>query len=181
MIVLETERLILSRLDPDRDSEFIVGLVNGPSFLRYIGDKGVRTLADARRYITDGPLKSYETNGYGLYKVELKSNLTPIGMCGLIKRDTLPDADIGFAFLEEYWGAGYAYESAAAVMSYAREKLSIKRVLAITTPDNVASGKLLNKIGLKFDRLIQLTADSPEVKLFTTDCDEASEKDGHGY
>ena len=156
MIVLETERLILSRLDPDRDSEFILGLVNGPSFLRYIGDKGVRTLADARRYITDGPLKSYETNGYGLYKVELKSDMTPIGMCGLIKRDTLPDADIGFAFLEGYWGAGYAYESAAAVMSYAREKLGIKRVLAITTPDNVASGKLLNKIGLKFDRLIQL-------------------------
>ena len=169
MIVLETERLILSRLDPDEDVEFILGLVNGPSFLRYIGDKGVRTLADARAYITEGPMKSYQTNGYGLYKVALKKDLTPIGMCGLVKRDTLPDADIGFAFLESYWGAGYAYESAAAVMGYAREELDLKRVLAITTPDNIASGKLLNKIGLRFDRLIQLTADSPEVKLFTSD------------
>jgi RimJ/RimL family protein N-acetyltransferase len=168
MIVLETERLTLSHLEPDSDAQFILALVNEPSFLRYIGDKGVRTVEDARRYIADGPQKSYETNGYGLYKVELKSELRPIGMCGLIKRDTLPDADIGFAFLEGYWREGYGYESAAAVMSYAREKLGITRVLAITTPDNVASGKLLNKIGLTFDRLIRLAPDASEVKLFTT-------------
>jgi RimJ/RimL family protein N-acetyltransferase len=173
MIVLETERLRLAHLDPETDTEFILRLVNEPSFLHYIGDKGVRTLADARRYITDGPQKSYETNGYGLYKVELKTDSTPIGMCGLVKRDTLPDADIGFAFLERYWGEGYAYESADAVMRYAREKLGIKRVLAITTPDNVASGKLLNKIGLRFDRLKKLSADAAEVKLFTTE--EANE------
>src|SRR5262249_54768935 len=145
MIVLETERLRLRRLDPTTDAEFILELVNEPSFLQYIGDKGVRTLADARRYMTDGPVQSYETNGYGLYKVELKSDATPIGMCGLLKRDTLPDADIGFAFLTRYWNEGYAYESAAAVMKYAREQLAINRVLAITTPDNIASGKLLNK------------------------------------
>jgi RimJ/RimL family protein N-acetyltransferase len=169
MIVLETERLILRQLDPDMDAEFILRLVNEPPFVRYIGDKGVRTLADARRYITDGPQKSYETNGYGLYKVELKNDATPIGMCGLVRRDTLPDADIGFAFLERYWGEGYAHESAAAVMRHAREKLGLKRVLAITTPDNVASGKLLNKIGLRFDRLIKLTPDASEVKLFMTD------------
>ena len=169
MIVLETERLRLRHLDPNTDTEFILRLVNEPPFLHYIGDKDVRTLADARQYITDGPQKSYDINGYGLYKVELKSDGAAIGMCGLVKRDTLPDADIGFAFLEGYWGEGYAYESAAAVMRYAREKLSIRRVLAITTPDNVASGKLLNKIGLSFDRLIKLTADSPEVKLFTSD------------
>ena len=169
MIVLETERLRLRRLDPDTDAEFILRLVNEPPFHHYIGDKDVRTLADARRYITDGPQKSYETNGYGLYKVELKSDATPIGMCGLLKRETLPDPDIGFAFLEDYWNKGYAYESAAGVMDYAREQLGMKRVLAITTPDNVASGKLLNKIGLTFDRLIKLTADASEVKLFTTD------------
>jgi len=169
MIVLETERLILGHLDPDTDVEFILRLVSEPPFIRYIGDKGVRTLSDARRYITDGPLKSYEINGYGLYKVELKSDGAAIGMCGLVKRDTLPDADIGFAFLENYWNKGYAYESAAAVMDYAREKLGIKRLLAITTPDNVASGKLLNKLGLRFDRTIQLTPDASEVKLFTTD------------
>jgi RimJ/RimL family protein N-acetyltransferase len=159
----------LRHLDEDTDAEFILRLVNEPPFVRYIGDKGVRTPADARRYITDGPQKSYEANGYGLYKVELKNGATPIGMCGLVKRDTLPDADIGFAFLERYWAEGYAYESAAAVMRYAREELGIKRLLAITTPDNVASGKLLNKIGLRFDRLIKLTPDASEVKLFTTD------------
>ena len=169
MIVLETERLILRRLDPDTDAEFILQLVSEPPFIHYIGDKGVRTLVDARRYITDGPQRSYETNGYGLYKVELKNEGAAIGMCGLVKRDTLPDADIGFAFLENYWNQGYAYESAVAVMEYAREALGIKRVLAITTPDNIASGKLLNKIGLRFDRLIKLTADASEVKLFTTD------------
>ena len=144
-------------------------LANEPPFLRYIGDKGLRTVADARRYITDGPQKSYETNGYGLYKVELKSDGTAIGMCGLVKRDTLPDADVGFAFLEQYWGEGYAYEAAAATMKYAREELGIKRILAITTPDNAASGKLLNKIGLRFDRLVKLTPDAGDVKLFTTD------------
>ena len=168
MIVLETERLILRHLDPDTDVEFILRLVSEPPFIRYIGDKGVRTLADARRYIIDGPLKSYEINGYGLYKVELKSEGTAIGMCGLVKRDTLPEADIGFAFLQSYWKRGYAYESAAAVMTYARENLGMDRILAITTPDNVASGTLLNKIGLRFDRLINLAPDAPEVKLFTT-------------
>jgi RimJ/RimL family protein N-acetyltransferase len=169
MTVLETARLRLRHLDPETDAEFILELVNEPPFLQYIGDKGVRTFADARRYIADGPLKSYEANGYGLYKVELKSDATPIGMCGLVKRDTLPDADIGFAFLKRFWNEGYAFESAAAVMKYAREQLAIKRVLAITTPNNVASGKLLNKIGLRFDRVIKLTIDSPEVKLFTTE------------
>jgi RimJ/RimL family protein N-acetyltransferase len=169
MIVLETERLILRRLDPDTDAEFILKLVNEPSFHQYIGDKGVRTVEDARAYILNGPAKSYEVNGFGLYKVELKNDANPIGMCGLVKRDTLPDADIGFAFLEDYWNKGYAYESAAAVMKYASEKLGIVRVLAITTPDNVASGRLLNKIGLRFDRLTKLSAEAPEVKLFTTD------------
>ena len=172
MIVLETERLILRRLDPTADAEFILRLLNEPSFLHYIGDKGVRTLGDAQRYIIDGPVKSYETNGFGLCKVELKNDATPIGMCGLVKRDTLPDADIGFAFLEAYWNKGYAHESAAAIMKHAREILGIKHVLAITTPDNEASGKLLEKIGLRFDRLTKLSADAPEVKLFTSDSDE---------
>jgi RimJ/RimL family protein N-acetyltransferase len=174
MIVLETERLRLRHLDPDADAQFILELVNEPPFLQYIGDKGVRTLADARGYITDGPVKSYKTNGYGLYKVELKTDAASIGMCGLLKRDTLPDADIGFAFLKRYWNEGYAYESAAAVMKYAREQLAINRVLAITTPDNVASGKLLNKIGLRFDRVIKLAPEADEVKLFTSENDETS-------
>ena len=168
MIILETKRLRLRHLAPDLDAEFILELLNDPSFIRYIGDKGVRDLDAARRYIVEGPMKSYEAYGFGLYLVELKMNRA-IGICGVLKRDTLPDPDIGFAFLPAYWNQGYAFESAAAVMDHARETLELARVLAITSPDNEASQKLLNKIGLRFDRLVKLTEDSPEVKLFTTD------------
>ena len=169
MIILETKRLRLRHLAPDLDAEFILELLNDPSFIRYIGDKGVRDLDAARRYIVDGPVKSYQAHGFGLNLVELKTNGAPIGICGVLKRDTLPDPDIGFAFLPAYWNQGYAFESAAAVMDHARETLKLARVLAITSPDNEASQKLLNKIGLRFDRLVKLTEDAPEVKLFTTD------------
>lgn len=166
MTVLKTERLILSHLTCD-DAEFILRLLNEPSFIRYIGDKNVRTLEEARNYVLTGPIASYEGNGFGLYKVELKEQRTPIGIAGLVKRDTLPDVDIGFAFLPEYWSHGYAYESAAAVMKYGHDVLGLDRILAITSPDNEASAKLLAKIGLKFDRMIRLSDDSPEIKLFT--------------
>jgi RimJ/RimL family protein N-acetyltransferase len=167
MIILETDRLILSKLSLE-DAEFMFELVNEPSFIRYIGDKGVRNLDDARAYIVDGPVASYERNGFGLYKVELKASGAPIGICGLLKRDTLPDADIGFAFLPAHWSQGYAFESAAAVMNYAREALKLKRILAITSPDNQASAKLLGKIGLRFERMIKLSDDAEEIKLFSS-------------
>ena len=168
MIILETERLRLRHLAPDIDAEFILELLNDPSFIRYIGDKGVRDLDAARRYIIDGPAKSYEAHGFGLYLVELKVNETPIGICGLVKRDTLPNPDIGFAFLPQYWKKGYAFESAVAVMQYARDTLKQDRILAITSPDNEASGRLLDKIGLRFEKMIRLGEDAPEIKLFTT-------------
>jgi ribosomal-protein-alanine N-acetyltransferase len=174
MIVLETDRLILRHLSPDTDAEFILDLLNQPSFIQYIGDKGVRTLDDARGYITTGPMKSYEQNGFGLYRVELKENSVPIGISGLVKRDTLPDADIGFAFLPEYWRQGYALESAVAVIKHAREVLRLERVLAITSPDNEASARLLWKIGLRFDRLIKLSEDASEVRLFISDGAESA-------
>ena len=165
---IETERLILRRLSED-DAAFIVELLNEPSFIQYIGDKGVRTLDDARQYILNGPVKSYEENGFGLNKVELKSSGAPIGISGLVKRNTLPDADIGFAFLPEYWNQGYAIESARAVMDHARNVLGIDRVVAITSPDNEASGRLLEKIGLRFKRMISLSEGAAEVKLFAPD------------
>lgn len=168
MIVLETERLILRKLSVD-DAEFVLELLNEPSFLRHIGDKGVRNLEDARGYILNRLIASYERNGYGLYLVEIKESGIPIGISGLVKRDTLPDADIGFAFLPEYWARGYAVESALAVMKYARETLKLDRILAITSPDNEASAKLLGKIGLRFDRMITLSDDGDEVRLFTTE------------
>ncbi len=159
----------MRRLSPNIDAEFILELLNDPSFIRYIGDKGVRDLDAARRYIIDGPVKSYDANGFGLYLAELKTNETPIGICGLVKRDTLPHADIGFAFLPAYWNQGYAFESAAAVMDHARETLKLGCILAITSPDNEASEKLLDKIGLRFEKTIRLSEDAPEIKLFTID------------
>ena len=165
MIVLETERLLLRRLTVD-DAEFILELLNQPSFLRYIGDKGVRNTEDAIRYIQTGPVASYERFGFGLYLVELKESGIAIGMCGLIKRDSLPNVDVGFAFLPDYWSRGYAFEAASAVMKYGREKLGLSRIVAITSIDNVASINLLEKVGLKFERLVKLDEDQAEVKLF---------------
>jgi len=168
MKVLETDRLILRHLSAD-DAEFVLELLNEPSFIRYIGDKQVRTLDDARAYVREGPVKSYGLYGFGLNLVQLKSDLTPIGICGLLKRDTLPDPDIGFAFLPAYWHQGYAFEAAAAVMQHARAELGCHRILAITTPDNEASGRLLGKIGLRFERVVKLSDDAAEVKLYTSD------------
>jgi len=167
-IILETPRLLLRHFSSD-DAEFVLRLLNEPSFLRFIGDKGVRNLDDARKYLANGPIASYERNGFGLYLVALQEEGTAIGMCGLIKRDGLPDPDIGFAFLPDYWSRGYAYEAAAAVMTYARETLALNRILAITSLDNEASGRLLEKIGLRFDRIIKFSAEGEELKLFVSE------------
>lgn len=165
MKVLETDHLILRRLAPD-DAGFILELLNDAAFIRFIGDKGVRTLGDARNYIQNGPAASYERFGFGLFAVDLKPGNIAIGICGMLKRDTLPDPDIGFAFLPAYRNKGYAFESAAAVMIYAREVLGFSRILAITSPDNEASGRLLEKIGLRFERMVKLSEETDEVKLF---------------
>jgi RimJ/RimL family protein N-acetyltransferase len=168
MSLLETERLILRELNVD-DAQFILTLLNEPSFLRYIGNKKVRNLDDARRYILDGPVASYERHGFGLYLVALKDSQTPVGMCGLLKRDELPDADIGFAFLPDFWNKGLAFESASAVLNYSRETLKLERVLAIVNPDNEASIKLLGKLGMTFQRDMKLSEDRDHVKLFAID------------
>jgi [ribosomal protein S5]-alanine N-acetyltransferase len=168
MHVLETERLTLRRLTTD-DAPFILELLNDPAFLRFIGDKGVRTLEDARQYILQGPMLSYETLGFGLYLVTLKSASIPIGICGLIKRDVLEDVDIGFAFLPDYRASGYGFEAALAVRDYGMKVLGLKRILAITNPDNAGSIRVLEKIGLKFDRMIRLTPESPEIRLYRSE------------
>jgi RimJ/RimL family protein N-acetyltransferase len=168
MIVGETSRLSLRRLRLD-DAPFILALVNEPAWIRFIGDRGVRTLEDAHRYLQDGPFASYEHFGFGLYAVELRAAAVPIGMCGLLKREALQDVDIGFALLERYWGHGYAYESAAAVMDLARDQFALKRVVAITTTDNHSSGALLEKIGMHFERMIRMPNDDEELRLFARD------------
>ena len=154
MLVLETERLLLRPFTTDKDAAFILTLLNEPSFLQYIGDKKVRNLDDARQYLLNGPIASYEKNSFGLLCVELKDSQTWIGMCGLLKREELPEPDIGFAFLPDFWNKGYAIEAAAAVMKDARERLQLNRILAIVNPDNYASMKLLERLGLRFERML---------------------------
>jgi RimJ/RimL family protein N-acetyltransferase len=166
--ILETERTILREVTKD-DTEFILDLLNQPSFIRFIGDRNVRTVAGAVEYIESRFADSYRQFGFGMYAVESKETGTPIGICGFVKRDSLPDADIGFAFLPQFEKKGYAFESANAVLNYGREVLGLERVLAITSKDNESSGRLLAKINFKFESLIKLPHDDEELKLFSSD------------
>jgi RimJ/RimL family protein N-acetyltransferase len=164
MSVLQTRRLELRELGFD-DAAFILELLNEADFVRYIGDKGVRTLADAREYILKGPMDSYGRNGFGPYATCLRDG-TPIGICGLVKRDGLSDPDVGFAFLSRHRSKGYAAESARAVLAHARSVLNLRRIVAITTTDNFNSIAVLKKIGLQFERMVRLGEESTELKLF---------------
>jgi len=162
--LLSTARLELRELELT-DDVFILRLLNEEGFVRHIGDKGVRTLADAREYLSTGPIESYRRNGFGLYLTSLRGG-EPIGMCGLVKRESLPDVDVGFAFLSEHWSKGYAAESAAAVLAYGKQCLGLRRIVAITAPDNRGSIAVLEKIGLRFERMVRLADDRQELKLF---------------
>lgn len=162
MKIIETERLALRRLTLE-DAEFIRELVNEPSWIRFIGDRGVRTAEQARTYLENGPIAMYRRCGFGLWLVEIKATGEPVGICGLIKRDTLEDVDIGFAFLPRYWGRGYALESARAVMDYGRQILELDRIVAITSPDNASSIRLLERIGLRFERTIELAGSATQL------------------
>jgi [ribosomal protein S5]-alanine N-acetyltransferase len=165
--MLETERLHL-RLPADADAPFILAMVNDPDWLRYIGDRKVHNLEDARGYIAKGPLATHARHGHSLLLVALKDG-TPIGLCGLLRRDTLEQPDIGFAFLPQYRGQGYALEAAAAVLADGRDRLGLRRILAITSPDNSASGRLLQKLGLRLEGLRLLPGEAREVKLYSVD------------
>ncbi|MFF2177990.1 GNAT family N-acetyltransferase [Lysinibacillus sp. NPDC058147] len=167
MKIFETERLIL-RLQTTDDADFILELVNDPSWLQFIGDRGVRTVEDACEYIVNA-LRMYEQFGFCFYLVERKEDQIPLGLCGLNKRVSLEDVDIGYAFLPRYWGKGYAYEAASATLAYGIDKLGLNRIVAITTQDNHASAKLLEKIGLEFERLVQFSNDAEELRLFSFD------------
>jgi ribosomal-protein-alanine N-acetyltransferase len=163
-LVAETGRLRLRRFTAD-DAPFVLELLNDPDFLRNIGDRGVRTDADARGYILDGPVASYERNGFGLYLVELAASGDPIGMCGLVRREALPGPDIGFAFLPAWRGRGYGLEAARAVMRHAEEDCGLRRLVAIVSPGNTASRRLLERIGFRFEGMTRLADDAAEVEL----------------
>lgn len=166
--ILETERLRIRPLSADSESDaaFVNRQLNEPSFLKNIGDRGVHSLEQARAYLLKGPVASYASNGFGLCRVELKANGATVGMCGLVKRATLEDVDLGYALLPEYFGHGYAVEAAAAVLADARSRLGLRRVVAITDPRNEASVRVLERLGFSFERRVRLTADDIELKLF---------------
>lgn len=167
MKVLETERLIIRWLNMD-DANFILELLNSPGWLQFIGDRGIRTAEEARDYIVNGPMSMYTRLRFGLYAVELKESLTLIGICGLIKRESLEDVDLGYAFLPGFWGKGYAYEAAKADVLYGKETLILNRLVAITTSDNHSSAKLLQKIGFQFERMVTFN-DNEDLMLFASD------------
>jgi ribosomal-protein-alanine N-acetyltransferase len=166
--VLTTERLALRRLSP-ADAEFIVELLNDPAFLQFVGDNAGRPADDACRYILDGPMASYERNGFGLWLVALKESGLPVGMCGLLRRESLQDVDIGFAFLPDHRSRGYAFESASAVLQYGRRELGLKRIVAITDPDNAGSIRVLQKLGMRFERMIAVSEGAPEIQLLASE------------
>jgi [ribosomal protein S5]-alanine N-acetyltransferase len=162
---LETPRLSLRRLEFD-DAPFLVGLLNQPSFLANIGDRGVRNLDDAQRYLRDGPMAMYERFGFGLWHVAQKSDGAAIGMCGLLRRDNLPDVDVGYALLPEYWGRGYAFEAVEATLAHAGRKFRLARVIGVVSEGNDASIRVLEKAGMRFERMVSLQAGEPDVRLY---------------
>lgn len=168
MNVIETERLNLREVN-ESDAAFILELFNDPDFKRNVGDRGLRTPEDARRYVAEKFVARYRREGFGFWLVEPKESGLPAGICGLVKRDALPGVDVGYAFLPPFRSKGYAFESASAVVAYARGALGLKRVYAIVNPENAVSIRVLEKLGMKFERMVRISPDEPEVRLFAVD------------
>lgn len=173
MPIATTARLSLREIHGG-DAPFILTLVNDAAWLRFIGDKKVRTASDARRYIETGPAKMYAQRGFGLWLVERRDDGVPIGMCGLIKRDALPDVDLGFALLPAHRGNGYASEAAQAAIDFACERLGLARIVAITSPDNADSVRLLGRLGFRFERMLRLADDASAVRLYAAELSRRS-------
>lgn len=187
MQILQTERLNIRELDSAADAEFIFALLNTPKFLKNIGDRGVRSVRDAAAFIEKRYRQSYREHGFGLYVVELNADVadaltivrssatggtlpvprvsSQLGLCGFVRRETLTEPDLGFAFLPEFERNGYGFESAAAMLDYGRDTLGFSRVSAITSLDNDASGRLLLKLGFVFDRQMETPEES--LKLYS--------------
>ena len=164
--ILSSARLQLREIE-DSDAAFLLQLLNTRDFINNIGDRGVRTLDESRHYIESNIRASYRQHGMGLWVVEDRNSLAVLGLCGLLKRDTLQHPDVGYAFLPKFWSQGYAIEAASAVMIYGKETLGIKRIVAITAPDNDASIRVLNKLGLTFAKMVKLPGAARESRLFT--------------
>ncbi len=166
-IVIETERLILRKFTIE-DAPFMLELLNTPTWIRFIGDRNVHSVEEAQQYLINGNIKNYSTHGFGFYLVAVKETGESIGMCGLVKRDSLDDTDIGFAFLPQFIGKGYGFEAASATLIYAQNTLQLHKIIAIVNPDNADSIKLIKKIGLQFEKMVQLPFTDIELMLFGT-------------
>jgi len=161
----ETPRLRLRELVAE-DAAFIMELVNEPGWIRFIGDRNVHSLEDARGYIERGPQRSYAKHGYGLWLVELLASGEPVGMCGLVRRESLPQADLGFAFLARFQGRGYAREAAAAAVELARERFHLPQLLAITDPQNTASQTVLERVGFHFKKAFRFLETGEDLTMY---------------
>ena len=165
MKLKQTERLFLRELTVD-DAAFILELLNQPSWLRFIGDRGVHSLEDAVRYIQNGPVASYQRFGFGLYLVLGREDGLPMGLCGLLKRDIFEDVDIGFAFMPQFWHQGFAHEAASAVLALAQAEFSLPCLVAVANPVNFSSINLLGRLGFQYEKMVRLVEDGPELSFF---------------
>ena len=169
---LETERLSLRRLTVD-DAPFVVALYNEPSFLEHIGDRGVRNVEDAQRFLRDGPMAMYARHGFGLWHVSRRADGVGIGMCGLLKRDTLPDVDIGYAFFPAFWGQGYAFEAVSATLRHAASAFGLRRVIAVVSQGNRGSIRVLEKAGMRHEGMHAMDPNEPEVCVYGLNLSDA--------
>jgi RimJ/RimL family protein N-acetyltransferase len=163
-VLIKTRRLLLRNIDAT-DADFILRLLNEPAFIRFIGDRKVRSLDDARQYIAAGPQASYQRHGFGLFLVEHQQSHARLGICGLLKRDNLEDVDLGFAIACDYEGQGIAYEAATACLEFAQQSCSLARLVAITLPENTRSLRLLERLGFAFERRMTMPGATEEVLL----------------
>lgn len=164
-IVLETERLVLRHFTAE-DAAFVLRLLNEPSFIENIGDRGVRTMEDAAAYLAGGPIASYARHGHGLNAVVLRETGEPIGMCGLLRREQFAHADVGYSFLPEFWRRGFAAESVAAVVEHGRRTLGLRSIIALVSPHNTASSALLEKLGFRYEERVNLLPSGSEVMVY---------------
>lgn len=163
---IETPRLRVRELISERDAAFLLEALNERAFIENVGDRGLRSEAAAADYIRERLAPSYGQFGFGMWLVELRETGEPIGLCGLLKRETLADVDVGFTFLERYRARGCAFEAASATMDYGWNVANLSRIVAITMPQNLSSQRLLGKLGLHFEAMVQLAPDAPEIMLF---------------
>jgi len=164
--LMETDRLRLRAVTID-DAELMLAVWNDPAFIHNVTDRGIRTLDQAREAIESGAQKLFDDYGYGPYCMSLKSDGSMIGICGLFRRENLDDPDIGFAVLPAYCGRGYAGEAAEAVVAYARNDLGLGVLTAIVSPTNVSSIGLIEKLGLKFERMVTMPGEDEAICLYS--------------